>query len=62
MSRFKILIVALAALVVGATVLVSGIDRALEVTWYDRSLYITGMFVIYVVGDALRRALRPTRR
>lgn len=58
MSRFKFQITALVALVAGVAVLMAGVDRALDVTWYDQSLYITGMFVLYVVGDALRRALR----
>ncbi len=59
MSRSKIyLALALAALVAGAAVLVTGVDRALVITSYDQSLYITVLALVFVAGDALRRALR----
>lgn len=59
MSRNKIaLALALAALVAGAAVLVTGVDRALKVTNYDQSLYITVLALVFIAGDALRRAIR----
>ena len=59
MSRKQIyLALALATLVAGAAVLVTGVDRALVVTNYDQSLYITVLALVFVAGDAFRRALR----
>lgn len=59
MSRnIKIRIAVLATLVAGAAVLVTGVDQAIEVTNYDQSLYIGVLALVYVVGNALRRATR----
>lgn len=57
-GKLKIQVAALATLVAGAAVLLAGVDRALVLTTYDQSLYVVVLALVYVAGDALRRALR----
>ena len=58
MSRIIIFAVAVLVTITGAAVILTGVDTALEITNYDQSLYITVLALVYVAGDALRRALR----
>lgn len=60
-SNALIFSVAALVLVTGAVVLATGIDRAREDTWYDGSLYIGALALVYATCDALRRALNLKR-
>lgn len=56
--RFKFQVAALATLVAGAAVLLTGVDRAVEVTNYDQSLYVGALALVYVAGRAVVRVIK----
>lgn len=56
MSRkFKLKIALLATLVAGTAVLLTGVDRALTATWYDPTLYLGALVLVYLAGNGVLR-------
>jgi hypothetical protein len=59
MSRkIKLQVAVLAALVAGTAVLLAGVDRALEVTNYDQSLYLGTLALVYLASRGVRNLVR----
>jgi hypothetical protein len=56
--KIKLQVAVLATLVAGAAVLLTGIDRAVEVTNFDQSLYIGGLALVYLAGRAVARVIK----
>jgi hypothetical protein len=53
---------ALAVAVLGISIVLVGIDRAIEVTNYDGSIYITATATLFVVTRLVQTLVRPTKR
>ena len=53
---------ALAVAVLGVSVTLVGIDRAIEVTNYDGSIYITATALLFMTTRAVTSLIRPTKR
>lgn len=59
MSRkIKLQVAVLATLVAGTAVILTGVDRAVEVTNYDQSLYIGALALVYLAGRAVARVIK----
>ena len=53
---------ALAVAVLGLSIALVGIDRAMVVTNYDGSIYIAATALLYAVTRAVTGLIRPTKR
>jgi hypothetical protein len=56
--KIKLQVAVLATLVAGTAVILTGVDRAVEVTNYDQSLYIGGLALVYLAGRAVARVIK----
>jgi len=56
--KIKLQVAVLATLVAGIAVVLTGVDRAIEVTNYDQSLYIGALVLVYLAGRAVARVIK----